>query len=100
VPQTPYFSTKNGYIFQTPSQNGFYIPGITSSSNFPLSGPQGKPISSNVTNINIFYFYTKLGKLQAKIPISGQTATWNLVLRCCSAEVLRSKPKPPAWVRL
>ena len=97
VLQTPYFSPKIGYGFQIPIPGRVLYYYLTSSPDLPLSWPHGKPISSNVPNINIFYFYRKLGKMQAKIPISGQTANWNLVLRCCSAEVLRSKGSRDKW---
>ena len=64
VLQTPYFSPKIGYGFQIPIPGRVLYCYLTSSRDLPLSGPHGKPISSNVTNINIFYSYRKLGKLQ------------------------------------
>jgi hypothetical protein len=54
--------------------------------------PEPAPLPSRGTNKTLFFlFYKESTKVQAKIPMSGQTATWNLVLRCCSAAVLQSK---------
>jgi len=72
---------------KSPPDDRFYFPGLTSCADPGLPHSSGSK-SSNQTLFT--YYYKKFIKAQAKIPMSGQTANWNVVLRCCSAEVLQS----------
>ena len=71
VLQTPYFSLKIGYGFQIPIPGRVLYYYLTSSRDLPLSGPHGKQISLNVTNIIFFYFYTEFRKMQEESGLFG-----------------------------
>ena len=51
---------------------------------------QPAPLPCRGPNQILFPLFNKdFAKVQAKIPWNGRTATWNLVLQCCSAAVMR-----------